>query len=496
MSYDTDILRGRRAIFFMQMFSIMGFAILLSTLVLYTTQSLKLDSHYALSFGGEFIAFNFALHILGGYVGGRLLSYRALFTVGMILQAIGCFVIAFISFNSLILGCAIFLTGCGLNIICINCMLTQLFDSHDKRRESAFLWNYSGMNLGFFIGYTVSGVFQLHKNFHDLFLFASIGSLVAFFLARIHWKKLKDKGTTFSKSKDKKKRIYLASFIILSVLISLTFLLKHANLSNILIRLSGVGIFFLFVYFSWKENVKAVAKKLRAYLILAIANLIFWTLYEMAPMGLTLFFEHNVDRHLFGQIIPPQWMQNINTIIIVCGGPSMALINGALRKRGHKITIPFQFTTALFLIGLGFLLLPLGIYFADAKGYSSIGWIVGSYAVQSVGELLISPIGYAMVGQLISTKLQSLAMGTWIFVVGIGSSLSSYFSQKALGSLAITNPQNTNPTYSQTFIQLGFFAIATGFILFFLRPFLHKLIQEKEIRKETEPAPYKAQEES
>lgn len=206
----------------------------------------------------------------------------------------------------------------------------------------------------------------------------------------------------------------------------------------------------------------------------------------------SLSFDRNVDRHLFGFVIPPQWMQNINTVIIILGGPLMAACNQRLRRRGFKISIPFQFTTALLLIGIGFIFLPLGIYFANPQGFSAISWIIWCYIFQSLGELFISPIGYAMVGQLIPSKLQGLAMGAWLMVSGVAATLSNYFSQLALGSTEIKDPLVTNSSYSSSFLQLGIYSIAGSAILFFLRSFLHRLIQEKQTLKSIEPAPYNA----
>lgn len=479
MEQNLYIRKGRIALFLMQLFSTLGYSVLYSTLVLYATQSLKLDSHYAVAITGGFIAFNYTLHVLGGYIGGRLLSYRALFIIGMLLQAVGCLVISLSTFASFLTGTAIFLTGCGLNVICINCMMMALFDSHDKRREGAFLLNYSAMNFGFFVGFSVSGFFQLHHNFHALFVFASLGSLVSFFITLIFWKYLKDKDTIYSRSHKKLSRNITAALMILGVILALTWLLVHAEISNAIIFLAGTSVAVLFSYLAFKEPKIEASRKLWAFLILAGSSLIFWTLYQMAPMGLTLFYVHNVNHHLFGYVIPPQWTQNINTIVIIFGAPLMAYINEHLRKRGYRISIPFQFTTALLFIGLGFIILPLGIHFANAQGVSSIIWFIGSYFLQSIGELFISPIGYAMIGQLIPSKHQGLAMGSWLMVTGVAATLSNFFSQMALGSSHLTDPLLTNPSFSSAFFNLGVCAIIGSIILFFLRPFLHRLIQEK-----------------
>lgn len=489
------IVKARRALLLMQVFSTLGFAVLYSSLVLYATQKLNLTGHQAVAITGGFLAFNYTLHALGGYIGGRFLSYRGLFVVGMLLQSLGVFLISFPYLATLIVGLSAFLAGSGLNVICINCMLTQLFDAQDKRRESAFLWNYSGMNLGFFIGFTMSGFFQLNQDFHTLFLFASLGSIISFVLALFYWKYLEDKGTIYVESKNQKQRMGLAALIIIGLVAALTWLLGHAKVANGLIFLGGTFVALLFVYFAWSEPNRERSKKMWAYIVLGLSSLIFWTLYQLAPMGLTLFYVHNVQQQLFGITIPAQWMGNINTIVIVLGGPLMAYANRKLRHQGYKITIPFQFTTALFLIGIGVLLLPIGIHFADENGISNIWWFIGSYAVQSCGELFISPIAYAMIGQLMPARLQALAMGSWIMVVGVAAVLSDYASQMALGSSNATNPLITNPTFSSAFFKLGMGAVLTGVILFFLRKFLHRLIQEKHSLKSIEPAPYNAPQE-
>ena len=58
-----------------------------------------------------------------------------------------------------------------------------------------------------------------------------------------------------------------------------------------------------------------------AYLILALGSLVFWALYQLAPMGLVLFSEHNINLNVYGIQVAPQWIQNINTLVIVVGGP-------------------------------------------------------------------------------------------------------------------------------------------------------------------------------
>src|SRR5882762_2346416 len=146
---------GTAALFFIQIFATLGFAVLYSTLVLYATKHLQLSVKMATALMGVFGGFNYGLHLVGG----------------MALQVAGCACIATGSLAMFYVGLAFFLTGSGLNVTCINMMLTQRFTPEDPRREGAFLWNYAGMNVGFFVGFAVAGYFQATESYSSLFIF-------------------------------------------------------------------------------------------------------------------------------------------------------------------------------------------------------------------------------------------------------------------------------------------------------------------------------------
>jgi POT family proton-dependent oligopeptide transporter len=480
----TDIMpTGAGALFFIQMFSTLSFSVLYSTLVLYTTNWLHLSDTVATSITASFVAFNYTLHLLGGFAGGRLLSYRSLFSVGMLCSLVGCVLISVPNTDFLYWGLAAFLTGSGLNVTCINCMLTQLFQPNDKRREAAFLWNYSGMNVGFFVGFTVSGYYQLQHGYHELFLLSSLGNLIALIITACKWKSLRDINTTFIDLASSERA--LANFkgvsLVLILILALRWLLEHAHFSNSLIMCIGITMGIIIAVSAFKQSHTEARNKMLAFIVLAMTALIFWTLYQLAPMGLTLFIERNVDRHYLGMIVPPQWVQNINTIVIILGGPILSVAFSRLREKGVNLSISLQFAFALVMIGVGFAILPLGIYFADAGGYSNFNWIIASFIFQSLGELFISPIGYAMVGQLAPMRMQGMMMGTWLMITGVAATLSNYFSKMALGAEHATNPMLTNPSFSHTFSLLGWTSIAAGLLLFACLPLMARLTHEKDM---------------
>src|SRR3990167_3289092 len=85
---------GFGSIFFTQLFSTMSFAVLYATLVLYMKGQLLFSDSEANLIAGVYFAYNFALHLLSGYFGGRLFSYRGLVVTGVFFQLIGCLFLA------------------------------------------------------------------------------------------------------------------------------------------------------------------------------------------------------------------------------------------------------------------------------------------------------------------------------------------------------------------------------------------------------------------
>lgn len=473
---------GIVALFFIQIFSTLSFSVLYSTLVLYITGKLGLSPRLANSITGVFVAFNYALHLLGGYWGGRFFSYRSLFSLGMVAQIIGCVLLATVNEDFLYVGLAAFLTGCGLNVTCINCMLTQRFKPADTRRESAFLFNYAGMNIGFFIGFSLSGYFQLSHNYQRLFLLSCLGNLLALLICLYYWHTLSDNNSPYSRlDKPAKRRASLMGIVMVLVLpLLLSQLLHYAEFANKLVLATGIAMLILACILARQQNTPKAREKIYAFALLMVVGTVFWMLFQIGPMGLTHFIAHNVQRHWLLMTIPPQWFQNINTVCIVLGGPLMSLAFNRLRARGVNVNIPTQFALALLLIGLAFALLPVGIARAAQNGLVSPGWVVLSFVLQSIGELLISPIGYAMIGALAPSSLQGGMMGMWMLTSGVGATLSSYSSNWMTAGMDSTDPLITNAGYSHVFLCLGLFAIAAGLILFILVPVLKRWMSDEQ----------------
>src|SRR3990167_2374844 len=478
-SFFSRMPRGLGSLFATQLFSTMSFAVLYATLVLYMKEQLHFSEAQSNTIAGVYFAYNFALHLLSGYFGGRLFSYRGLVVTGIFFQLVGCVFLAQGEVDAFYWGLACVLIGTGTLVTCLNMLLSQLFSADEiEKRQTGFLWNYSSMNIGFMLGFTLAGYFQLTVDYHTLFLITAMNNIIACLVLLSRWKYMRDKDTIYQRA-TRFSQYFRTSVGLLGVLVmipALYWLLHHTTISGYLVLLSGilVAIFLLVITFHYKG---AERHKFLVFFILLISAQIFWITYQLAPMCLTLFAKNNVNLHLFWIQIAPGWIQNINSISIIIGAPLLGVFFAWLRHRAKFPLLGLQYSLGLLISSVGILILPIGIAFS-VNGYTAFVWLFFTYIFQAIAELLISPVGCSMIGELIPVRWQSICMGSVLLNSGVAAVLASYFSNSALGATGSHDPLITNPTYAHTFYQLGFITLGVSVILLLLTPWLNRLMRE------------------
>src|SRR5216110_2696756 len=336
------------------------------------------------------------------------------------------------------------------------------------------------MNVGFFVGSSVAGYFQATESYSSLFIFATVGNFVAIILAVLTWRILADRNTTLLDATPKQFRLrQLAGIAILIGTVPVVWImLQRPGGTETIIKGICAAVALMLIYLTVRHHDRRERRNMTAYLILTVGSLMFWSLYQMAPNGLTLFAVNNVNLMVGPVKIQPQWIQNINTVCIVLGGPLFASLFTRMRGCGWRIDIPQQFAASLLLMAVAFFLLTLGIKLAGTDGKSAFIWLFLNYVLQSLGELLIMPIGYAMIGKLAPKQYQGVMMGSWMLVTGLASLFAGDFSgmiPEPTGTTTIA----TNPGYAKLFAELGAGSLAVGIALVVLIPFLRKLITDK-----------------
>ena len=94
----------------------------------------------------------------------------------------------------------------------------------------------------------------------------------------------------------------------------------------------------------------------------------------------------------------------------------------------------------------------------------------------TLGELLLSPIGLAMVTQLAPQKLHGLMMGVWFLGLSYGGFLAGYLGKQAsVKPEWINQPLTDNPIYAHAFQNYAWLALAAALITLLLTPWLNRL---------------------
>lgn len=462
-----------RSLFFIKILTTYSFAVMYSSLVLYMTKDMNFSSIQATGVVGVFISLNFILHFLGGYCGGKVVSNNMLLALGMVMEFFGVLILPY----ALYVGLGVFLTGSGLYATSINAIMIQRYRPDDEEREVASFWIYSAMNIGFFCGHIISGIFHLQSNYSALFVSSLGTTFLALIMILYSWDKLSDKSTEFSglSNKEQKTRVFGALALLPILLITVVCLLIFHGISSKIIMLMGALIFMATSVLATRQPSKTEKNKVIAFSILTFSSLVFWSLFFLGPMGMTIFIKQHVSADLMGIKIPPQWYHNINTGVIVIFGPMLAQWFRKKREQGFELSFPFLFSIALIFIGSAYALIPLCISISSGLKPISVGWIIMSYILLTLGELFLAPVGVAMIGKLAPRGKQGLLLGIWSMVSGVASIISKYLSQL----MVIQETHNSMYHFSKVFNYAGWFAIGFGGLLYFSTPFIKKLIYDE-----------------
>ena len=158
---------------------------------------------------------------------------------------------------------------------------------------------------------------------------------------------------------------------------------------------------------------------------------------------------------------------------------------GILRIAGAYPAPPYKFAFGLMQLGLGFGAFWLGTTYADGRGMVGVAWLLAGYALQTTGELCLSPVGLSMITKLSPKVLVSTVMGGWFLATAFSQYLAAIISQftgvagEEGGDQTIPPPIETVTVYGDVFKQIAIAAIASGVVCLVLAPLLHKWMHER-----------------
>lgn len=332
-----------------------------------------------------YLTFVYASPFVGGLLADRYLGYLRTTLIGALFFVAGHFLLSFHSLAIVYLALCCLVVGNGLFKPNVSTMVGNLYPYGSPLRDQAFIIFYVGINVGAFVAPLVMEFCKQRYGQHPAFAVAGVGmviSLCTLYFLRHHVRDVEPRAVA------------------------------PAELSETSSQL---------------ENVPE-SRRITALLIVFAIIIVFWMAFHQNGSTLTYWADDNTDWNVSGTIanaINPAW-------ILILAFPLVGFWRW-LGERGMEPSTPAKMSIGMLLTGLSFFVL----YWAARLGEASVTgsdpyayqvspvWLIASYGVVTLGELLVSPMGLSLVTKVAPDRVKGMMMGGWFVATAIGNKLTA-----------------------------------------------------------------------
>jgi POT family proton-dependent oligopeptide transporter len=349
----------------------------------------------------------------------------------------------------------------------VSSVVGDMYSPEDNRRDAGFSIFYMGINLGAFLSPLVVGTVGMKYSFHLGFGIAAVGMLLGLTVFVLTRKKNLGLAGTYVPnplSPAEKKKVGTIVGIVVVVLGAILAYTIPAGIFTLDVFVNLVGIFgiliptiyFVVMYRSPKTTATERSRVI-AYIPLFIAAVMFWAIQEQGSTILASYADKRTQLDFAGIHISPAWFQSLNPLFIITLAPVFAWIWVKLGNR--QPTIPKKFALSLLFAGFSFLVILLPAYFGGDNTLVNPLWLVLSYFIVVIGELLISPVGLSATTKLAPAAFSAQTMSLWFLASAGAQALNAQL-------VRFYTPANEMAYFG----SIGGAAIALSLILFVLAP--------------------------
>ncbi|HSR00070.1 MAG TPA: peptide MFS transporter [Sphingomicrobium sp.] len=373
---------GLTVLFATQMWAEFSFFGLQALLVYYMTKQLGFPQAKSSLIYGSYGAAAFFSPFFGGLIADRWLGRTASVIIGGAMMMAGHFAMAFepLLFPALVLVAL----GNGLFIPPLAIQVGSLYADDDPRKAYAYSAYYMGINLGGLLAPLVCGTLGELYGWHWGFTAAGVGMAIGLVIYCSFLRQLPPEPKRGALSAEEK-----ASFAPIN-----------------------------------REHV--------AILLLMIAMVVLFRIgYEQSGNVIALWVSDFTDRSvdLLGRRtqIPATWFQSINPLLIIIGTP---LLIRYWRHRKAKETVPHllrRMAIGCVIAAAAMLVMVFAALSSGPHGARvSFFWVFLYFALLTLGELFVIPVGLTLVESLAPIRFASMAMGGWYIAKFLGSLLAGF----------------------------------------------------------------------
>jgi len=483
-------------LFFVEIWERFGYYGIASLLVLYMVQRLGLGDARADVIWGAFSALAYSMPMLGGYIGDRVLGARRTLVLGAITLALGYLLLSVPLDETLFPAMGLIALGNGLFKINPNNLVSRLYEGEHSKLDILFTVYYMSLNIGSFFSILLTPWIKDHPtwvivlgplrfdSWHLAFGLSALGLTLGLLNYGAFHRYLRPYGT----APDFKKLDVRKLLAVIAVSLVIAYLLCEV-IRYRLAAIGVVGLFVLLMVYVFAHLLRTGKRHERLRVVACIIFIVMssiWAVYnQQIYTSLTLFALRNVEHHILDIPVSAAQFQDLNQFWLVVLALPLAWFYQRMgrRKRGD-FSIASKYAAGLYLLAVAFFLYAASGLTAHA-GMVSSWWLVAGYAAQSLGELLISALGFSMVAQLVPEHSRGIIMGAWFLGMGV-----SMYAGGAIASLAsipggTVGATATLPIYTRLFWGLGAGALICAIVATAITPLLERLM----LKQDEEPLP-------
>ena len=382
--------KGLYVLFATEMWERFGFYTLSAMLALYlrdTVRGMGWSEVRVAMLVSNFLMFVYASPLVGGWIADKFIGYRMAVTIGGIFLGTGYFLLYLPSVSSLYLALSLIVIGNGFFKPCVSTLVGNLYKEGSSLKDSAYNIFYMGINTGAFLAPLVAEWVHQRQGFRSAFTVAGFGMIICLL---IFW--------SFSKWIDVKERI-----------------VREACRTEDSVKSSDRAD---------KTNSVPDSWRITALLVIFAIVIVFWMLFYQNTLTLIYFANDHTDWSAIGDVsgvlsaaINPFW-------IITLTFPLIAFW-GWLDRRGLQPSTPAKMALGMALIACSFYLMAIAGLSGGNEGRVSPLWLISAYALVSLGELMLSPMGLSLVSKVAPVRMRGVMMGGWFVATALGGKLTA-----------------------------------------------------------------------
>ena len=475
--------RSFTTVFLIEMWERFGYYGMAALLVLFMIDKLGFDDSHANLTWGAFTALVYSAPAIGGWIGDKVLGARRTMIFGACVLASGYLMLSipFESLGYLYAALGVIVVGNGLFKANAANLVRRIYEGDDARLDSAFTIYYMAVNIGSTISMLATPWIKDHWGWHVAFAVCLAGMV----LGLINFMVMRRTVVSIGSAPDDEpmKWGHFAAVVVGAVALGLAtvFVLQNESVAAVCVYAAGVAILVIFGWMLLKCD-RSERAGLLAALILTLQVILFFIFYQQMSTSLTLFALRNVDASftLFNVTLfswSAAQFQALNPLWIMLLSPFLAILYTRLANSDHDIPIAAKYALGFIVVALGFFVFAFsGRYAVD--GRVSSWFMVGGYGLYSLGELLVSGLGLAMIAHYVPARMSGFMMGAYYVAVGVSQYLGSVVANLARMPSNDLSSLQSLPLYTKLFFGLGWLAAGGAAVAIILLPLLNRLSRE------------------